>query len=29
MATTNTPGITIDKNGILVLDKEFRGVRLF
>lgn len=29
MATTNTPGITIDKNGSLVLDKEYRGLRLF
>jgi hypothetical protein len=29
MAATRTPGITIDARGDLIIDKEYRGTRLF
>ena len=29
MATTRTPGITLDARGDLVIDKEYRGTRVF
>ena len=29
MAATRTPGITLDARGDLIIDKEYRGTRLF
>ena len=29
MTTTKTPGITVDVDGCKIIDKEYRGIRLF